>query len=182
MDCFASLAMTGRWRSQRRPVMCGREYPAIPARTSLRGRRSVPASDNAGSGRAAADRVLPSLPVPRWRRPPPPATRPIPPGRDWRAARMNIFRRARRQSALEQRAAEAADFLAYPGFGHGSILFAALSHALAARPSRDTEGQSREETRETPHARIRHPKTARRRHRAGLDGFWHGDLVAARGF
>jgi len=94
----------------------------------------------------------------------------------------DIARRARRQPALEQRAAEAADFLAYPGFGHGSILFAALSHALAARPSRDTEGQSREETKGTPHARIRHPKTARRRHRAGLDGFRHGDLAAARGF
>src|ERR1700724_4432932 len=53
----------------------------------------------------------------------------------------DIARGARRQPALEQRAAEPADFLADLAFGHGSTLFAALSHALAARPSRDTERQ-----------------------------------------
>src|SRR5216684_968055 len=55
----------------------------------------------------------------------------------------DIARRARRQPALEQRAAEPTDFLAYPGFSHIGILaaspFLAFSHALAARPSRDTQ-------------------------------------------
>src|SRR5450432_3858858 len=54
----------------------------------------------------------------------------------------DIARGTRRQATLEQRAAEAADFLTDFGFAHGSIpaayLFPALSHALAARPSRDT--------------------------------------------
>src|SRR5215510_6157109 len=56
----------------------------------------------------------------------------------------------------------------------------ALSHALAARPSRDRQGQAATDTagKETPHVRIR--KTPYGRDRARLDGVWHGDLAAPR--
>src|SRR5262249_53248425 len=51
----------------------------------------------------------------------------------------DIARRAWRQPALEQRAAEAANVLTQPCFVHTNIPFFALSHALAARPSRDRQ-------------------------------------------
>jgi putative dehydrogenase len=58
----------------------------------------------------------------------------------------------------------------------------ALSHALAARPSRDNQSQARKKFAiarnpgEPPH--VRFSKTTHRRHRARLDGFWHGDVSA----
>ena len=75
-------------------LRCGRGYPAASARTSSTNPPPAPASENVDLARAAADRVLRFLPVPRSRIRPPPVTRPIPPGRDWRAARTNIFRPA----------------------------------------------------------------------------------------
>ena len=52
----------------------------------------APATDSAGSARAAADRVSRSPPVPRSRTPQPPAYPRTPPARDWRAARRSISR------------------------------------------------------------------------------------------
>src|SRR3954470_18095845 len=75
-------------------TMCDREFRAASARTLSSNPPPAPAIDTAGSVRAAADTASPFLPVPRSRRPPPPAYPPRPPARDWRAARMSISRPA----------------------------------------------------------------------------------------
>src|SRR6266536_2673714 len=85
-----SVGLEGFEVGLHRVTMCDRESAAMSVRTRQSNPPPAPATDTAGSARAAADTASPSLPVPRLHRPRPPAYRLKPPARDWPTARRSI--------------------------------------------------------------------------------------------